>query len=109
MKCNFVIGQKVTMIRDFPEKERMRASSEGVDLPRMGVVYTIRTMDPGADVWTKHKIYLRFEELKNGPHINSGIEPNFDSSGFRPVIARKTDISVFKAMLTPAGRIPVDA
>lgn len=31
------------------------------------------------------------------------------ASCFRPLIKRPTDISIFRAMLTPAGRIPVDA
>lgn len=109
MKCNFVVGQKVALISDFPASERARALLEGVELPRMGAIYTIRDMDVGADIWTRHLTYLRFFELRNGPHVNSGVEPNFDSRGFRPVIDRPTDISVFKAMLTPAGRIPVDA
>lgn len=109
MKCTFVVGQKVTLIADFPPMEQIRAALDGVSLPRFGAVYTIRSMEPGCDVWTMHLTMLRFVELSNGPHPTTGVEPNFDSRGFRPVQERKTDISIFKAMLTPAGRIPVDA
>lgn len=109
MKCNFVVGQRVVMVREYPETERLRALDEGVTLPSLRSVYTIRDISPGADIWTRHLVFLRFVELVNGPHISTGIEPNFESSGFSPIVERKTDISIFTAMLTPAGRIPVDA
>lgn len=98
---NFHVGQKVTMIVDFPAGERTRAAQDGVSLPRHGEVYTILNMEPGANPWTRQFTFIRFVELVNGPHLVDGFEPSFDSRLFRPVVERKTDISVFKAMLEP--------
>lgn len=106
MRCDFVVGQKVVMVAAFPQSEIERARIDGVELPSVGNIYTIRGMEPG--VWDRNKIFLWLEEVRNKPHHN-GLEPNWLSTLFQPVQERETDISIFKAMLTPAGRIPVDA
>jgi len=51
---------------------------------------------------------LRFNELVNDPHIDNGIEPSFYARLFRPVVERKTDISVFTRMLN-TQRVRIDA
>lgn len=108
MKCDFVVGQKVVLIKPFPDQEIERAKADGVTLPSLGVIYTIREMEPGYGLYVA-RVALRFIELVNPPHHSNGLEPAFIHTMFRPLTARKTDISVFRAMLTPAGKVPVDA
>ena len=101
MECNFVVGQKVVMVKQFSQFSLDRARDDGVTLPVIGPVYTVRDMEPGED-WNKGKVYLRLDEIRNEPHIKDGIEPSFGAWQFRAVAERKTDISVFKAMLNPS-------
>lgn len=109
MKCDFIVGQKVVCVGGFPDREIQRAKEDGVYLPAKGAIYTIRDMEPGADWWTRHLVFIRLVELVNTPHVVDGIEPSFSAGGFRPVVEKKADISIFTAMLAPAGRLPVDA
>lgn len=64
-------------------------------------IYTIRDVSIcSAD----GEVYLRFEELRNPqvePDFDGEIEARFWAAQFRPLVERKTDISVFRAMLTP--------
>jgi hypothetical protein len=98
--AHFHVGQKVTVFKPFPACEIQRAKDEGVTLPVLGVVYTVRGMEPG--VWNSNETFIRLAEIVNGPHVEDGIEPSFSATRFRPVIERKTDISIFKAMLNPS-------
>lgn len=108
MKCDFVVGQKVVLVHDFDPGVRASAPGDGITLPQMGVVYTIREIGLYCDepiVW--------LNEIVNEPHFYIDIfdvaEQGFGATRFRPVVEKKTDISVFTAMLAPAGRLPVDA
>lgn len=106
MNCRFVVGQKVEMIEPFKPSALERAREENVTLPVTGTIYTVRDMEPG-EGWNAGKVFLRFNELVNDPHVGDGIEPSFCSSMFRAVVERKTDISIFEAMLTPSKqRVP---
>lgn len=109
MKCNFVVGQKVVCVVDEWSKAGMMVllAHGPHQFPKKGCIYTIRNID----VFPGGYIYLHFVEIVN-PVISfdhGDWEQGWDHRRFRPLIERKTDISVFKAMLTPAGRIPVDA
>lgn len=95
---NLRIGQKVVMIKGFPIDEAARAQRDGVTLPAVGRVYTVRSIDAGTG-WDTGLSFIRLDELHNLPHWSDGIEPSWQSSFFRPAVERKTDISVFKAML----------
>lgn len=108
MKCDFVVGQKVVLVRDFDPGVRADAAQDNIILPEKGAVYTIRDIGLYCDepiVW--------LNEIVNEPRFYIDIfdvaEQGFDATRFRPVVEKKTDISVFTAMLTPAGRLPVDA
>ena len=100
MECNFTVGQKVVMVEAYKPHVYERAADEGVTLPTKGTVYTIRGMEPG-EGWHVGMTFIWLEELHNAPSLD-GIEPNLDASLFRPLVERKTDISVFKAMLNPS-------
>ncbi len=59
-------------------------------------------------------VALTFEEIDERQYDSHGdehMEGNiwWHAHCFRPLEKRKTDISVFLKLLTPAGRIPVDA
>lgn len=57
------------------------------------------------------EIYLTFKEIPVDQTAGglTGYDITWKADCFRPLRKRKTDISVFKAMLTPTGRVPVDA
>lgn len=79
-------------------------------VPRFQKVYTIRAIDPR----TISGCALLLAEIKNRPDIYrsaNGVtiaEKCWRGSRFRPVVERKTDISIFTAMLNPSKR-SVDA
>ena len=106
--CKFRVGQKVVMFKQFGPHAIGRAKDEGVTLPVKGQVYTIREIEEGEGCEAGETFYLRFNEIWNGPHVCDGIEPSFHADLFRPVVERKSDISVFHAMLTPSKQ-KVDA
>ncbi len=99
----FKVGQKVVCIKDSPWK----SCTLGEITPQLGCIYTIRSINPGSI--NLGKIFLRFDEIKNKHfRYSDGFgEAQFISSSFRPVVERKTDISIFTSMLTP-NNAPAD-
>lgn len=95
----FRVGQKVVCVN--ADRWPLWAKNSCV-LPVHGRVYTVR------DIWSFSKgpvIYL--DEIKNPAccvNDDSGalIEPGFPALRFRPVVERKTDISIFTSMLNPS-------
>jgi hypothetical protein len=99
---SFRVGQKVVLV-DASESRigmpREEAEKLGANYPVEHVVYTVR------------EIYLTrlsrtpcivLHEIDNR-HIDiGGREPGFEAKRFRPVLSKPTDISIFKAMLTPS-------
>lgn len=105
---SFHVGQKVVCVRDGWAFPGCRLPPP--NLPKCGETYVIRSAEPAA-------LYpgqaLRLHWLINPPIIlPSGVqyEPAFCVIGcdgvmnFRPVIERKTDISIFTKSLTPSGK-----
>ena len=95
----FFRGQKVTMKHDDAHWEPVEAD---VINPEFGVVYTVRAID-----FIEGREWLQFVEIVNAkvPYHGGHEEPWFEGDAFRPVVERKTDISVFKALLEPASRM----
>lgn len=87
----FRIGQKIVCIVKIPPQSPL-----GEALPRYGSVYTVRGLPTGS---SGPGVYL--EEIQNPPaHTVDGfVERYFEQWGFRPVVEKKTDISIFTAML----------
>lgn len=78
--------------------------------PMINEVLTVKIVeitDEGVVILTFEEIEERQSDSKDGKRIAANIYWHADC--FRPLIKRKTDISIFTAMLTPAGRLPVDA
>lgn len=100
MTCSFRVGQKVVAVRGGArpnQREINIATAAGYQKPKIGDVLTIRSIND----WGNDKIILTFNELDNShfvPRI-SKMEPGWHYSHFRPLVERKTDISIFKAML----------
>lgn len=112
MECTFQVGDKVVCINNrWPPGTGWGHEA----LPEVGVTYTIREIliTPCCldGVWGE-RAALRLAEIVNpaaeyqiGPspfHIAKR-EPAFGAHRFRPLVARKTDISIFKRMLTDAS------
>lgn len=101
MECTFLVGQKVVLVRDFDPGVRIEAQKDGIILPLMDTIYTVRAVGAVGDmvvIWlveivNDKRYYLEFFQV---------LEQGFDPTRFRPVVSRPTDISVFKAMLTKA-------
>jgi hypothetical protein len=95
----FHVGQKVVLVEDDWNDEVI--ADYPFDLPVKGRVYTIRAMTIGWPEFGSMPALL-LEEIQH-PHDErfAAGEMAFDRRRFRPVIERKTDISIFTAMLTP--------
>lgn len=67
-------------------------------------IYTIREIADGYDAGTGEPILaIKLIEIHNSPvsTLQGSLEPDFDYHGFRPLVTRKTDISIFEKMLRP--------
>lgn len=90
----FRVGQKVVCVRTMPGHRRMET---GV-YPEEGPVYVVRSI-----FYFEGRALLRLQGIDNTHlHYTDGIEPGFNAKNFRPVVERKTDISIFTAMLKPS-------
>jgi hypothetical protein len=88
----FHVGQKVVCIDEFG------SSRFPMEFPVINFVYQIRGIhsdETGSYLWLAEIVNPSFE------FSDGTMEPAFDAEGFRPLVERKTNISVFKAMLTP--------
>lgn len=93
----FHVGQKVVCIKrgkwesSHPEGRVPKSETQ----PVFGRVYTIREIEPFIIDGYQG---LLFEEIFN-PLGESPLEVCFNASRFRPIIERKTDISIFTKIL----------
>jgi hypothetical protein len=104
MECKFHVGQRVVCIEDTIIPPKILRSAYPV-VPIKGNIYTIRELTIGA---MGKKPCLRFDEIADevvSVFLDGQVwdcTPAWEASGFRPLVTRKTDISQFKAMLTPS-------
>jgi len=98
----FRVGMKVVCVDG-----DMRVNWAGWHPPTKWAVYTVREVRRSLDRITYGDTSLLLDEITNplGPH---GRECGFLGRRFRPVQERKTDISIFTAMLNPS-QVTVDA
>lgn len=96
---NFRVGQKVVCVDDSIGCWVKHKTLEA------GRVYTIRGFDV-VDVVGHPGVFLEEVINENYPPCTrwSDIEISYRPERFRPVIERKTDISIFTEMLTPKQR-----
>lgn len=78
-----------------PRRDRYVATTDDMSGLEEGRIYTVRSTCDFYGV-----VGVRLHEILR-PHSKFGIEVPFAAARFRPVQKRKTDISIFTAMLTP--------
>ena len=90
---NFRVGQKVVCVAEFSGR-----CPHPIE-PKVGDILTVREtfINPPTG-----ELGLRFTEIVNEIHHFYGVERGYKATRFRPVVERRTDISVFRAMLTPS-------
>lgn len=100
--CNFQVGQKVVCVKPSPLEQRVlrMLASMGCMMPSIGQTLTIRDVYVGS-FKGQPEVFLKFHEIVNPPvHCRDVFrEGGFIANRFRPVVERKTDISIFQAML----------
>ncbi len=102
----FHFGQKVECFRYALESHPGIAPADWPDHIKLGGTYTIRDVDARAGI-----LAVRLQEHYCEPFMTSvGMwETAFPAYCFRPITERKTDISIFTAMLKPAPKTKVTA
>lgn len=102
MECNFTVGQKVVCVdADWPDF--LSPLSEGQ-------IYTVKAvglalgLNPDFSITYEPNIELveQANPDDDSDRIAIRIGRGFRASRFRPAVVRKTDISIFKAMLNPS-------
>lgn len=96
----FRVGQKVVCVRG-----PLVCVPSGVIDATIGEVYTVRGFYVSP---LDGQQGMHLDEIHNPTHSFTGMEYGFYPSRFRPVVERKTDISVFQKMLTD-HRLPAPA
>ena len=96
---NFYVGQKVVCVDDAARPTAGLGWSFKKPNVHIGEVYTIGGFENGGG---ELGVYL-LEVVSNYPPFpRSGLSRSFYPDRFRPVVERKTDISIFTAMLNPS-------
>lgn len=94
---NFHVGQKVVCIDakkyNFPDEVYLEDHFEIEE----GKVYTVRSV--GFDEFRKQDVIVRLFEIYREPGGDETEESGFLARRFRPVVTRKTDISIFTDIL----------
>lgn len=109
---SFHVGQNVVLVDDSPVDfrgctSRADGRKAGARYPSVGPIYTIREVY----IASNGLVGLLLDEIDNREAcLSLGLsrEIGFPAIRFRPVVERKTDISIFKAMLSPS-RVKEDA
>ena len=91
----FRVGQKVVCIHQPKSAIAKQWMELGANYPSKNSIYTIRDIVSFPDGSSGFLL----QELWND-HLGYKPEPAFDACHFRPIVERKTDISVFTKMLT---------
>jgi hypothetical protein len=103
----FRVGQKVVRVLCGPTTIGEWINKYGpISYPDVGDIVTIRAI---FDLHRTGKTVLLFVEHDNSGNAAmvrdcGGQEPGFPAYYFRPLAERKTDISIFTAMLNPSKR-----
>lgn len=95
----FHVGQKVVCVNNGNSLNTPNAKWRDGERPAIGAVYTVRSIHlheiGGQTLWLNEICRCDEAVREYGPSVGYG------SYRFRPVIERKTDISIFTEMLTP--------
>ncbi len=98
----FYVGQKVVCIDD---KSCLRAITENWNLDlhglKVGEVYTIKWIGNFKHKYLGESVCVHLVEINRPNCFLHGVPVPFSLKRFRPLEERKTDISIFEAMLNP--------
>lgn len=104
----FYVGQRVVCVDAGLNSQRFGVpphivTNKSLDGLAKGRVYTVRAVGPGS--YSIPALWLQ-EISRATSFFSDGWvgEPGFASARFRPVVERKTDISIFTAMLNPSDK-----
>lgn len=108
MKCDFVVGQKLVCVTyDDSPVEGLTVVSEGFVQPEIGRIYTVRELFISK---TTGQLGMKLEEIPDQrvTVLYHGLIGSatiaWDPNNFRPLKARKTDISIFTKLLNPTSK-----
>lgn len=91
----FYVGQKVVCVDDRPARD-------GFPMPiARGSVYTVARFDPSFCLDGHQSLEL----IEVTPPARPFFTAAFRATRFRPLVKRKTDISVFKTLLRPVDEL----
>lgn len=110
MKCNFEVGQKVVCIHDGLVPPVGHILLHPIIFPQKGAVYTVRLVKVcwGIPGILLEEIPNQICKLMDMYGIVFECDVIFNAECFRPVVTRKTDISIFTSMLNTTN-VRVDA
>lgn len=98
---NFHVGQKVVCINDQNSFKRVGIWDFSV---KMGEIYTIRWIGEFPfEPDRKFGLGVRLVEVQRKPELPPWEDYPYSIHRFRPLIERKTDISIFTTLLNPAN------
>jgi len=98
----FHVGQKVVCVEDGPH---CYFGPQEIEYPTKGGIYTIRAIRSSN---YKRDMQCLLVEIVNPEFdtVNDGRgEPHFRHTRFRPIVERKTNISIFTKLLQPNSKI----
>ena len=98
---HFYLGQKVVCIDDKPQIQigKMHGLTKGN-------VYTIRWIGMYNDFFNKEEILcIRVEEINRSEPTLQQFDVPYMASRFRPLLEKKTDISIFHKLLVPKEKV----
>ncbi|WP_144378500.1 hypothetical protein [Mesorhizobium amorphae] len=106
---DWYVGMKVVCIAPPEQIAKWQADAPMATCPKSNGVYTVREIRDDARWLGRHLVVL-LSEISNAHMIGITVkanficfvEPGFTVENFRPLQARKADISIFSAMLTGA-------
>lgn len=97
--CNFKVGQKVVCINDNLKQFDIPGMVyiDSLDGLRKGVIYTIRSVYIESYGPHEGEVSVRLEEIIRPSAY--GNEVGYNPLRFKPLVEKKTDISIFQSML----------
>lgn len=96
---NFRVGQKVVFVDD---SCRPGFAWVNNDHPQVGGIYTVAQSYIGVDLLLGEVACITLVEHKRHPIAVALGNEGFKAARFRPLVEKKTDISIFTEMLNPS-------
>lgn len=97
---NFHVGQKVVFVDDSGISDpKIVGNKYGFVFPVKGSVYTVRAIVTSDYTGKVLLLLVEIDNREQAKATDWHKEPGVESDRFRPVIERKTDISIFTDML----------